>query len=74
MNGTAPPHSQPTVAGELITETLYPYWKDDPKAAIKVTRESTTVIFCGKRKREEVLLEGAISAGLGYTVNAACTK
>lgn len=33
----------------MITETLYPYWKDDPKAAMRVTRESIKVIFCKKK-------------------------
>ena len=37
---------QPTSAGELTADTLYPYWKDDPKAAISVASTSTSVSLC----------------------------
>lgn len=40
---------RPTSAGELMAATLYPYWKDDPKAAISVARASTRVSRCAGR-------------------------
>lgn len=45
---------RPTREGELIAATLYPYWKEDPKAAIRVARASTSDSLCGRRGHGEV--------------------
>ena len=43
-----------TGAGELTTATLYPYWKDEPKAETSVAKARTRVNLCRANRKSGV--------------------